>query len=128
MAMITEDVGNLIQESGIATKGTDMWSNTMAGTPDNAVGLYQSSSFEPERAMGRVALEVLNLQVLVRATTPTLAFNRSMSIFNVLDRYVAIRGGYRYTILARHHPHTIGEDENKRARWSCNYKVNREAV
>lgn len=128
MAMANEDIGNIIQEGGVATKGTDMWSNTMVGTPSDAVGLYQSSSFEPERAMGRVALEMLNLQVIVRAVNPSNAYTRSMAIFNLLDRYKATRGGFFYTILARHHPHTIGEDENKRSRWSCNYKVMREVA
>lgn len=132
MAMIPEDVADIIHAAGLAYKTpvgpnvANMWGNTMGPSPDTAVGLYQSSGFEPERAMGRVAQEVVNLQVITRAKLATDAYNLSMAIFALIDQRKETRGGYHYTILARHMPHTIGEDENRRAKWSCNYRVSRE--
>lgn len=131
MAMVPEDVADLIHAQGLAFKtgaNKNMWGNTMGASPDTAVGLYQSSGFDPDRAMGRIALEVVNLQVIDRAKLALDAYNLAMSLFSYLDQLKVTYNGYHYTILARHMPHTIGEDENRRHRWSCNYKVSREVV
>lgn len=100
---------------------------TMGDTPDIKIGLYDSTGFEPERAMGRIALDVRNLQVLVRHPDAVDGEALAILCFDILDQYVGTLNSTRYaSILGRTMPFAIGPDENRRFRFSCNFKVNKD--
>lgn len=120
------DVAGLIQTAGLATSAADLFGYSEPDSPDNSVTLFESTGLEPERTMSGIAQEVLNLQVLVRNTSATAGKTKMDAIFNVLDRYKGtITGTTYFSILARHSPISIGRDENRRHKWSCNFRVNR---
>lgn len=120
------DVASLIQAAGIATSGTNLFGYNEPDSPDNAVTLTESTGFEPERVMGGVAMEVLNLTVIVRNVTAAAGKVVSDNIFNLLDRYKGtISGTVYFSILARHSPLSLGRDENRRHKWSANFVVRR---
>jgi len=123
---LANDIGDLLQINGLGTKSTDMFGNNMPASPDNMIGIYESTGFEPQRVMGSIAAEVLNLQIIVRNTNPINGRAKMRAIFNVLDRFKGTIGATVYlSILARHMPFPIGADENRRERWSCNFIVHR---
>lgn len=122
-----DDIADLLVTLGLGIKsgvGADLFGGYTPPSPDNAVMLFESTGFEPERTMNGVAMEVLNLQVLVRNVKTVDAQTRAKAIFVALDRFNGLIGTVRYfSILARHSPFPIGMDENRRWRWTCNYKV-----
>jgi len=102
---------------------------TMNNTPDRLVGLYDATGFEPERVMGRIAAEKINLQVLARDVKYSDAETLAQQCFNILDQFVGtlMPTGKQYkAILARTSPFSIGKDENNRTTFSCNYVVTKE--
>ena len=104
-----------------------MFGNNMPSTPANLIGIYESTGFEPVRAMTANKMEVLNLQILVRNTSSIAGQNKAKAVLALLDRFKGMIGAVEYySILARHSPFPIGADENERERWSCNYIVHRQ--
>lgn len=123
---LANDIGDLLQANGLGVKGTDMFGNNMPASPDNMIGIYESTGFEPQRTMTRIASEVLNLQIIVRNTSAASGRTKMRAIFAVLDRFKGMIGTTEYlSIMARHMPFPIGADENRRERQSCNFIVNR---
>jgi hypothetical protein len=112
---------------GIGTPAVDIFGGTRPPKPDNLVAVYQSTGFEPVRAMGRLVMEVINLQIIVRDLDPSVAESKSMTIMLMLDRFVGILSGTKYySILARHSPMSLGVDENQRTQWSTNFEVRKD--
>ena len=106
--------------------GVAIYGGTMPNLPDEMIGLYDSTAFEPERTMGGIAQEAINLQVLVRAPKSVDAETYARMCFNILDAYSGVLLGVPYFgIFARSVPFAIGPDENRRYRYSCNYRVNK---
>lgn len=100
---------------------------TMNNTPDRLVGLYDATGFEPERVMGRIAAEKINLQVLARDAKYVDAETLAQQCFNILDQFVGTLGVKWYMgIFGRSSPFSIGKDENNRTTFSCNYIVTKE--
>lgn len=122
--MILEDIRDLLVSKGVtaAIRG-----GVMPTTPDTLIALYDTSGFEPVRVMGRVALEVRNLQVLTRDPNAAAAETLANQVFTALDMYVGMINGKNYSvILGRQVPFPIGKDENNRTQYSCNYIVRKE--
>lgn len=98
----------------------------MPNAPDTMIGLYDATGFEAERAMGRIAAEVANLQTLVRAPKAVDAETLAYRCFNILDTFVGtLLGVAYYGIMARTKPFSIGPDENGRMQYSCNYRIHK---
>ena len=127
MPMLTE-VAVHLQSLGIGTMAVDLYGGTYPATPDNVVSLFEHPNFEPEDTFAGTDHIVLNLQVLVRNLTYPNAETKSRAIWQALHRFRGTLSGVAYkSILARGYPASLGIDENKRHRWSCNYIV-RKAV
>lgn len=126
---LVNDIGDLLAANGFGIKsgtGADMFGNNMPATPDNLIALYESTGFEPHRAMGGIKVEVLNLQIIVRNLNTITGQTKARAIMAFLETFKGILNGTEYkSILARHSPFPLGADENKRERWTCNYKVDR---
>lgn len=121
-----EDVRDYLVAGGITTP---IYGGTMPNLPDKLIALYDTTGYQPERAMGRIAADKRNLQVLVRDLKAVDAEALSRTIFNLLDRFVGVLGTTRYdAILGKHTPFSIGADENNRRTFSCNYEVTKDWV
>jgi hypothetical protein len=97
---------------------------TMSDPADTLIGLYGTTGFEPENAMGRLVMEVHNLQTLVRAPKSVNAEALAFQAFEILHGYVGTISGVQYFgIMGRSVPFEIGQDENKRYQFSCNFIV-----
>lgn len=134
MGVMLEDVADYLASKGLGVKGTNMWGGRMPGNPSFAIALYQQTGFEPIRAMGTRRIQELALQVLVRDAVSSVAHDHAFAIYAALDVEFnlmtlvqrQLNGVQYYSILARHAPFGIGQDENQRFRWSCNYIVRRD--
>lgn len=121
--------GDYVAPPGI---GGSIFGGTMPDQPSNAIALYEHTGFEPTRTMGGNRINELNLQVIVRNTAKAngrlIAFQiyELLEAFNLLSAASRVLNGVQYfSILARHAPFTLGQDENKRHKWTCTYIVRR---
>jgi hypothetical protein len=129
-----EDVADYIDAHDLGQKGVDMFGGRMPARPDFMIGLYEHTGFEPIRAMGSRRIDQIVLQVIVRDVSPTVARARLYDIVQLLDVEFnlqpeaarVINGVQYYSILARHSPSSLGQDENSRFKWSCNFLVTRD--
>jgi len=122
-----DHIGTLLQANGFGTKGVDLFGGTMPAKPDNVISIYEHPGFEPERAMGRRVVDVMNLQILVRNVTSAAGQTEAYGVYDLLDMFVGVIEGVQYySIMARQTPFSLGSDENNRVKWSCNYVVNKE--
>lgn len=122
-----EDVGTYIVANSLAQgEGVDLYANNAPASPDNLTVLTESTGFAPERTMGRIALEVVNLQVLVRDINSSNGESRIRAIFFLLDRFTGllVPSGVRIAqMLARSSPFTLGQDEEGRYKYVVNFIV-----
>lgn len=127
------DVADYLATKGLGTKEVDMWGGFMPAKPDFMIGLYEHTGFEPIRAMGTRRIDVITLQIIVRAVKTIDARLRAYAIYKELDVEFnrattnrVLNGVQYYSILARHAPFMMGQDENQRYRWTCSYIVRRD--
>jgi len=126
---LANDIADLLAANAFGVKsgaGADMFGNNMPASPDNLIAIYESTGFEPVRTMRGIKVEVLNLQIIVRNLNTLTGQTKARAIMAFLDLFKGVINGTEYLgILARHSPFPLGADENKRERWTCNYKVDR---
>lgn len=126
---LANDIADLFVVNGFGIKtgaGANLFGNNTPPSPDNLIAIYESTGFEPQRTMRGIVVEVLNLQILVRNVNTLDAQTKARAILTFLDRFKGVINGTEYlSILARHSPFPLGADENRRERWTCNYKVDR---
>lgn len=122
-----EQVQTLLVAGRGATPGitAEIKGGVMPNTPDTLISLYDQSAFEPERAFHiGVVWEVRNLQILTRDFDPLTAEQLANQCFDILDNFVGVLLTVSYAaIIGRQVPFGIGPDENRRYRFSCNYRV-----
>ena len=129
-----EDVADYIDAHDLGSKGVDMYGGRMPNSPDNMIGLYEHTGFEPIRTMGSRRLDQITLQIIVRNVSTVAARAKMYDLMTLLDvefnlQPAALRiinGVQYYGILARTSPSQLGQDENKRYRWTCNFLVTRD--
>lgn len=119
--MMLEDVRDLLVSRGVTVP---IQGGTMGNDPDTLIGLYDTSAFEPIRVMGSIVMESRNLQVITRDPDPVAAEVLANQLFDLLDMFVGpINGTVYHSILGRSVPISIGTDENRRFKYSCNFLV-----
>lgn len=132
---VYEDVGIYLAGEGVLVMtgaNRNAYGGNMPARPDSMFGLYEHSGFEPTWAMGRRVIDEIVVQVITRDVSQVIARNMAWSVYNALSAFnyktPAQRtiGGVLYlSILARHPPMPLGQDENNRFRWTCSYVVRR---
>jgi hypothetical protein len=136
MPGMATDINVLLQTLGFGTTALPvptLYENHYPGAPDGLVATYDAfGGFAPVRTMGRLVMEVRNLQILVRHSTPSQAELLARRIFLKLDmmawntkRPGLINGIWYESILARTPPFSLGRDEKNRTQWTCNYVVHK---
>lgn len=127
---VYEDVADYLVTLGLGVKGTTLFGGNLPATPDTLTALFEHPGHDPELAMGRIAQDVVNLQVLTRALksvdarTKAFAIRDALYAFNMLPLASRVLNGVQYhSIIPRSAPFPVGLDENNRQRWSCNYIV-----
>ena len=137
MGMMYEDMADYLVTKGLGIKegvGANMFGGRMPNLPDFLIALYEHTGFEPERAMGNTRIDQLTLQIIVRAPKATDAHTRASAIYTALDvdfnkltdAQRTINGTLYLSVLARHAPFGLGQDENNRYKWTCSYIVRRD--
>jgi hypothetical protein len=133
-----EDVADYLVTLALAIKNPSNVRNVFGGTmpplPNFAIAIYEHTGFRPIRAMGSRRMDVLTLQIIVRDIDSTVARARAYAIYTALDvdfnllspAARIINGVQYYAILAKHAPFMMGQDENKRFRWTCSFEVTRD--
>ncbi len=97
---------------------------TMNASADTMIGLYGTTGFEPEIAMGRTVMETHNLQTLTRAPKRVDAEALAFQAFYILQGYVGTLNGVPYfSVFGRSMPFLLGKDENERTQYTCNFIV-----
>lgn len=134
-AIIYEDVARYLDAQGAVEfdgAGRNVWGGNMPARPDFMIGVYEHSGFEPTRTMGRRVIDEVTVQIIVRDVITTVARAKAWEIYSVLSDFNVgseaertIDGTVYGSILARHPPFPLGQDENNRFRWTCSYIVRR---
>lgn len=137
MASMYEDMADYLVSVGLGIKypnpGANLFGNNMPASPDDIAAVFEQPGTEPDFAMGRIVADTMNLQVLVRDTNGVEARTRAFAIRDALFNLGllppagrTINGRLYFCAIPKHPPFSIGQDENRRHRWSCNYKVQME--
>lgn len=127
--MLLDDIGDWLQTSGVATKGTNLFKSIDPGVPDTAVTIYEYAGMMPIDTMGGITktVEQPTVHVLVRGDTYAAAATLARSVFQALHRMKGTINSVRYLhVRALQSPFDVGPDERGRPRLVCNYRIMKE--
>jgi hypothetical protein len=137
MASVYEDAADYIVANALAVKtgaGQNIWGGNMPSRPDFMIGVFEQPGPTSDWAMGRRVIDEMTLQVLVRDVSTATARDRAFAIFSLFSSFNflplaqrVLNGVQYHTIMPKHPPYPLGQDENNRFRWSCHYAVKRGA-
>lgn len=133
MASMYEDLIDYLTAEGIGVKNVNLFGARVPASPDDVIVISEQPGPDPELTMGRLAVDIMNVSVLVRDTRTSEARAKA---FEIRDAFIAFNyktplqrtlAGKEYKgIIPRSAPFPLGLDENNRSRWSSNYLVSKE--
>lgn len=134
--MLLDELAQLIQDSGLATIGTNLFKSFMPDSPATAITVYETGGTLPQQTLGSTncAWEMPRVQIVCRSTDYQIARNKAEDIFGTMNGVVnqilkpsTGAAGCRYIrIEAVQSPFSLGQDANARLQVVCNYQVMKE--
>ena len=114
---------------GVLTPVPTIFIGTMPAMPDQCTGIRVTGGMEGVYAMGRTLGALVTqhaVQVLARALTFSAAETLAWRVYAALDNWEGTLNGNVYLrIVARHPPYSVGQDEQQRTVFTCNYVAQR---
>lgn len=123
--MLTRQIAQYLAANGIGTLDTNIFYESLPASPNAAVAVFSTGGFESANFMG---YDDPTIQVRVRDTSPTGAYNRISAIYNVLQGLKhtnLVSGGIRVISVTaiQSSPENIGKDEQGRLEYTQNYRI-----
>lgn len=117
-----EEIGQYLQDEGVATQGTDLWLGLMQDIPDDSVALFEHAGPPPE-VFDRTTYPAL--QVRVRSRDYAAAQTRIDTIYELLHGLAETDlSGTRYHLIrAKQRPFSLGQVDRERLELACNFAV-----
>jgi len=125
--MLLDDVANLLEVTGIAHRGQDLYLGDLPDAPDQCVALFEYSGGAPEALPG-LYLQRPRLQVRVRSASYQAARELAERIERAMNgRHNLVQGDTLYVLIqAIQSPGFLGRDDRGRAEFVQNFAVIKE--
>lgn len=122
MATLTELAG-YIESNGLGTGGVDLFVASYPNEPANLIALTQPRPGVGIHTMKKTLDHVVEAFTLtVRNEDPELAHDKAWAVFLLLDNFTGTISGIEYKLISgRGIPFSLGHDENRLTRWSCDF-------
>lgn len=123
--MLTRQIAQYLAANGIGTLDTNIFYESLPSAPNAAVAVFSTGGFESSVVHG---YDDPTIQIRVRDTSPTGAYNRIGAIYSLLqglNHTNLITGGIRViqAQAIQSHPENIGKDEQGRIEYTMNYRL-----
>lgn len=117
-----ENLATYLEDQGIGTKASDIFIGRMPEV-DNCIMIDQTGGVEPDRY---IPIKKPTVQIMVRNTDYTNGLDKIKEIYDLLhqkrDDLVLESGGVDVMLVdAMQEPTHIGEDDNERHIFTCNF-------
>lgn len=121
--MLTKEIAQYLQANGIGTLDTDIFYEYLPPSPNAVVAIFSTGG---EIASSVLGYDSPTIQIRVRAANPTIAYNKAMSVYNLLVGLTNVtltnNGTYIVNCEAlQSAPINIGKDEQSRIEYTQNY-------
>lgn len=119
--MFLNEIGSYLEQKGIGVVGNDIFFAQVPENPDDIIAIFETGGFEPELLFDKV-IEYPTFQIWVRGLDYETARSKIQAIFELLSGNTEI-----YPLIhAMQSPVSLGQDEQNRWEFSCNFKVIKE--
>lgn len=123
MENLLDDLAYYLQQQAVGTMGSTIFISGFAGSQDNQVALVATGGVEPYKD---IPIKRPTVQILVRNTDYKAGLTKAYDVFRLLDKkddkLVLKTGGTDVMqINALQEPTYLGQDENSRHLFTCNY-------
>ena len=123
--MLLDDIGEFLQDKGVAILGEDMYLGEQRGKPDDLVTVFPTGGF-PQNL--RIKDTKYTFQILVRSVSFKSGYEKINMIFNLLDdgegKVSVVPPSERKIIVkAMQPPFYLSKDENNRHEFAFNISV-----
>ena len=123
--MLIDDIGEFLQEQGVAVLGEDMFLGEKREEPSNLITIFPTGGF-PQNL--RIKDTKYTFQILVRSVSFISGYEKINNIFNLLDdgeqKLAVIPPSERKMIVkAMQPPFYLSKDENNRHEFAFNVSV-----
>lgn len=124
MILVSTEIAAYLQTQGLGTLGTNLYKERMPEMPDTATAIFSTGGIMSDPKEG---YDNPTIEVMTRADDPATAYNQIAAIYNVLQglNNVLLASGTRLVHMwaLQSQPINIGQDENKRTRFTQNYQL-----
>jgi hypothetical protein len=128
--MVLDAIATLLQTAGYGTIGTDLFYPEMPDQPDDCLALADFPAGAPEMQLGygRVGLEILRVQVTVRAALYDTGRTRIEGIVTELAKVLnqSVSGVRYLATVPNRTPSSIGRDPNGQYLFTVDFDVMKE--
>ena len=129
MKSLSYDIKDILVAASALKFGEDLFISRLPASPLNIVALYDTSGSPPNVTLDKAVKWNDSIQILVRNSSYTKAFEVAYEIMDVLHLISnqEVNGTLYYFILAANSPYHLQSDENKRGETllSLNFNVKR---
>lgn len=124
---LQSEVAALLEARGVGTRGVDLFDNGLTPAPDAQVAIQEYGGDAPEFLHDRdgVGYELRRFQLSVRAPSFDAAQLLAEAAHGVLTgvRNTTLSGTWYRRIVPLQSPFPLGQDQNGRHRFACNYRA-----
>ena len=122
--ILIDQLADYFEANGLGTKNIDIHPGSMPSSPDDLISIHNSGGFESHQ---EVKLANPTFQVLIRANLEPDAINKSLRIYELLNRQLNVElvedGIILRNCFAMAPPQPIGVDDNQRIKYTLNFRA-----